>query len=122
MADRYMEAGFNGDPIDFHFVMDSHAHLGQHNGFLILDGSAEGVIRVQDCLGVDLTAVSSIEGTIAGWTQGNDLVIDAVQRFPDRIFGYITVNGYEADSVLSECERCWDGGCRGLRNPVCVGL
>jgi predicted TIM-barrel fold metal-dependent hydrolase len=115
MADRYMEAGFKGEPIDFHFVMDSHGHLGQHSTFLILDGGPEGVIRVQDSLGVDMTAVSSIEGTIAGWKRGNDLVIDAAQRFPDKIFGYITVNAHEPESVLPECERCWDGGCRGLK-------
>ena len=115
MADRYMQAGFNGDPIDFHFVMDSHAHLGQHNAFLIIDSGAEGLIRVQDSLGVDLTAVSSIEGTIAGWQRGNDVVIDAVQRFPERIFGYITVNAHDPASVLPECERCWEGGCRGLK-------
>jgi len=115
MADRYMEAGFNGDPLDFHFEMDSHAHLGQHSGFLIIDSSAEGVIRAQDRLGVDLTAASSLEGTLAGWQRGNDVVIDAVQRFPNRIFGYITVNAHDPDSVLAECERCWDGGCRGLK-------
>ena len=58
---------FKGEPIDFHFVMDSHAHLGQHTGFLILDSSAEGLIRAQDQIGADLTAVSSLESTLVGW-------------------------------------------------------
>ncbi len=115
MTDRYMEAGWQGQPIDFHFVMDAHAHMGQNTDFLVIDASVEGILAVKDRLGVNLTAVNSIPGTSAGWPKGNDAVIDAVQRHPDRFLGYITINAHDPASVLPECERCWAAGCRALK-------
>lgn len=115
MADRYMEAGWQGAPIDFHFVMDTHAHLGQNEPFIIIDSSSESMLACKDRMGIDLTALSSLPSTIGGWTRGNDQVIDAVQKYPDRFYGYITINAHDPKSVLPECERCWDGGCRGLK-------
>ena len=122
MADRYMEAGWSGAPVDFHFVMDAHAHLGQNKDFVIINGTAEGMLGAMDHTGVDLTAVSSIPGTIGGWMKGNDEVIDAVQKYPDRFFGYITINAYDPEAVPGECERCWAGGCRGLKLHTGQGL
>ena len=122
MADRYMKAGWEGRPIDFHYVMDAHAHLGQNTDFTVIDASAEGMLRCKDRMGIDLTAVSSIAGTIGGWTRGNDQVIEAVRRYPDRFLGYITVNAHDPDSVVPECERCWEAGCRALKLHSGQGL
>jgi uncharacterized protein len=122
MADKYTEAGREGRPIDFHFVMDAHAHLGQNTDFTVIDASAEGMLRCKDRMGINLTAVSSIPGTIGGWTRGNDLVIDSVQRYPDRFLGYITINAHDPDSIVPECERCWEAGCRALKLHSGQGL
>ena len=122
MADRYMQAGWDGTSIDFHFVMDAHAHLGQNADFTIIDTSAGAMLRCKDRMGIDLTAVSSIPGAIGGWTRGNDTVIDAVQRHPGRFLGYLTINAHDPDSVARECERCWSGGCRALKLHSGQGL
>lgn len=115
MGDRYMTAGWQGEPIDFHFVMDTHAHLGQNEPFMIIDSSVESMLVCKDQMGIDLTAVSSLPSTIGGWTKGNDQVIDAVQKYPERILGYITINAHDPGRVLPECERCWEAGCRALK-------
>ena len=115
VADRYMQAGWEGKPVDFHFVMDTHAHLGMNVDFVVMDGSVEGMLRCKDKMGIDLTAISSIPGTIGGWTKGNDEVIEAVQKYPNRFLGYVTVNAHDPDSVVSECERCWDAGFKALK-------
>ncbi len=115
MTDLYADAALAGRPLTDHFVMDAHAHLGQNNAFLILDTSLEGFIRERDRLGIDLTAVSSIPGTLGGWARGNDLVIEAVQTYPGRFLGYITVNSHHEDRLLKECDRCWEAGCRALK-------
>jgi predicted TIM-barrel fold metal-dependent hydrolase len=73
-------------------------------------------------MGIDLTAVSSIPGTIGGWTRDNDRVIEAVRRYPDRFLGYITVNAHAPGSVVPECERCWEAGCRALKLHSGQGL
>ncbi len=122
MDDRYMQAGREGMPIDFHFVMDAHAHLGQNVDFLIMDATAEGMLPGKNRMGINLTAVSSVPCTIGGWTRGNDDAIDAVQKHPDRFFGYITINAHDPASVLPECERCWTGGCRALKLHTGQGL
>ena len=117
-----MTAGWAGQPLDFHFVMDSHAHLGQNDTFLILDSGAKGMLAANDRLGIDVAAISSLPSTIGGWTRGNDAVIDAIQAYPDRFFGYITVNAHDPSQVQSECERCWSGGCRGLKLHSAQGI
>lgn len=122
MADRYMQVGWEGRPLDFHFVMDAHAHLGQHENFVTIDASAEGMLRAKDRMGINLTAVSSIAGTIGGWTRGNDTVIRALEKYPDRFLGYITVNAHDPENVLSECEHGWSAGCRALKLHSGQGL
>ena len=122
MADRYMEVGWEGRPIEFHFVMDAHAHLGQHENFISIGAAAEGMLQCKDRMGIDRTAISSIPGTIGGWTRGNDEVIQALQRYPDRFLGYITINAHNPSSVLSEAERCWSAGCRALKLHSGQGL
>ena len=121
-VDRYMEAGWSGRPIDFHFVMDAHAHLGQNADFHIMDASAAGLISEQEPLGIDLTAVSSLPGTMGGWVRGNDQVLEAVEQYPDRVLGYVTINAHDPDGVEAECERCWSGGCRALKLHSNQGL
>ena len=48
MDDRYMQHGRQGSPISFHFVMDSHAHLGQNDTFLVINSTANGILRVME--------------------------------------------------------------------------
>lgn len=122
MADNYAQAGLEGRTLSDHFVMDSHAHLGQVRVFLLLDSGFEGMIREMDRIGIDRSAVSSVGGTIGGWTRGNDLVLEAVRTHPDRFLGYITVNGFHDSQVLAECERCWEGGCRALKLHNAQGI
>ena len=122
MADRYMEAGWEGRPIEFHFVMDAHAHLGQHENFVSIGATAAGMLQCKDRMGIDLTAISSIPSTIGGWTHGNDEVIQALQKFPDRFLGYITINAHDPAAVLGEAERCWAAGCRALKLHSGQGL
>lgn len=47
--------------------------------------------------------------------RGNDQVIGDVQRYPDRLLGYVTINADDSQGVTAECERCWSGGCRELK-------
>ena len=117
-----MEAGWEGHPIEFHFVMDAHAHLGQHENFVSIGATAAAMLQCKERMGIDLTAISSIPSTIGGWTHGNDEVIQALQRFPDRFLGYITINAHNPSSVLREAERCWSAGCRALKLHSGQGL
>ena len=59
MADRYMEAGWEGHPIEFHFVMDAHAHLAQHENFVSIGATAAAMLQCKERMGIDLIAGAS---------------------------------------------------------------
>jgi predicted TIM-barrel fold metal-dependent hydrolase len=115
-TDIFVEHGKAGTPLRELFVVDCHAHLGQANGFEILDSTVEGLIRVMDRLGVAVAAVNSLPACIGGVIRkGNDQIIDAVQRYPERIFGYMVVNPHYPREALAELRRCLQAGLRGIK-------
>jgi predicted TIM-barrel fold metal-dependent hydrolase len=85
-----------------------------------------------DLLGIDVAAPSSIPACMGGVIeQGNNQVIDAVQRHPERILGYMSVNPRYAQAAARELERCLRAGLRAIKvhsgqgtryNDPCYGL
>lgn len=115
-SDVFVELGKAGAPVSDLVVIDCHAHLGEANGFEIIDSSAEGLVRVMDRMGVALTAVASLPACIGGVIgKGNDQIIDAVQRYPTRIFGYMSVNPHYRHEAVAELNRCLRAGLRGIK-------
>jgi len=124
MSDRdvFTLCGLSGAPVQHAFVMDCHCHLGPLGRMRVVDSSVASLVRVMDRLGVDLAAASSLPGCIDGAiVRGNDIVIDAVQRYPDRIFGYLSVNPLAASEAEREMPRCWAAGLRGVKVHSALG-
>lgn len=77
--------------------------------------TAEDLIAVMDEDGVDLSVVMGI-----GWAdkgvarQANDYIIDAVDRFPDRLVGFAGINPAWGEDAVRELSRCADAGLRGM--------
>ena len=46
--------------------------------------------------------------------QGNDYVLECMQRYPGQVLGFITLPWSGDDAVLKECERCLAAGARGV--------
>ena len=46
--------------------------------------------------------------------EGNDYVLESMQRYPDHLIGFITLPWERSDATLKECERCLDAGCKGV--------
>ncbi len=113
--DIFAQHGKAGTPLDGLFVMDCHCHLGPTRRLKSLDTSVETVVPVMDQLGVDVAAVSAIPAAMSGILKGNDLVIDALQRYPGRFFGYMVVNPQYPAEAEVELERCLDAGMRGVK-------
>jgi len=121
-SDRFTEYGLSGVPLRDIFIIDCHCHLGPLGRMRILDSSVESLVRTMDRLGVGMAAASSLPGCIDGAIiRGNDIVIDAVQRHPDRIFGYLSVNPLYPSEARREMERCWEAGLRGLKVHYSLG-
>lgn len=121
-GDLFTACGLTGEPLGETFVMDSHCHLGPLGRMRLLDSSVESLVRMMDRLGVNRAAASSLPGCIDGAiVRGNDIVIDAVQRYPERIFGYLSVNPLYPREADHEMARCWEAGLRGLKVHNALG-
>ena len=65
-------------------VIDAHAHLGDFGGWANVSITAEQMIADMDTFNISKTVVFMIP---------NDIVRDAVKRFPDRLIGSIPMMG-----------------------------
>ncbi len=89
-------------------IIDCHAHFGEFSRVLILHRDAESMIKVMDAAGVEAACISSFLSIGPDCEAGNDMVADAVRRFPDRFIGYAVVNPNRPAEIRTELERCFD--------------
>lgn len=93
--------------------IDSHVHA--H----LFDGGPEGNIAFADRLGIDKMFVSrpaySGEGTPKEFRSYNDLMLDCMKQYPDRLIGQFTANAIYQKESLEEIKRCVNLGMVGLK-------
>lgn len=88
-----LELGRDGRPVTGAEIIDMHCHLGRY-GFAIPDRSLETLVRGMDRLGVTKLVTSHMRcmRPVADEAEsGNDVVCQAMSRYPGRILGYMTV-------------------------------
>lgn len=124
---------YNADTISM--IIDSHCHIlppnftHRHTELSARDGTyatlfpkatprlatAEDVIKSTGIAGVDMAVVMGM-----GWTdaeiarEANDYIISSVNRYPDTLTGYCSVNPAWGADAVSEVERCVACGLRGI--------
>jgi len=86
-----------GRPLDHVTVIDSHAHMvhdgGQGVGFMPMpQGDAQDMIRRYRRIGVRRFAASAWIGVWADWEEGNRIIRSAMERYPDEVIGYATLD------------------------------
>ena len=114
-SDLFAQHGLAGRPLNQCLVIDAHGHLSENPNIPLPDTSLETAVARMDLMGIDVLCVSAIIGIYNQARLGNDLVISAMRRFPDRFFGYMVANvGYSA-TVLPELERCLAAGMRAIK-------
>jgi len=104
-----------GTPLKDFFIIDEHCHMGPFAGQYMGKTSTEDILAEMDLLGVDMAIVSHSMAIISDFTKGNDLVIEAINKYPDRFYGYCTLNPLYPEEMLSELERC-------IKHPKMVGI
>lgn len=113
--DAILDDFLAGGPLVCGDIVDCHSHLGPALYQQVPDSDADGLVRTLDSLGVSLACVSHSIAMVSDWRLGNDLLIDAVRRYPDRIFGYAVFNPRYPDEMPAELDRCAAAGLRGLK-------
>lgn len=97
-------------------IVDGHVHIGKSTRLQInMDG--EGLVRIADALGVDKLCCTDLTALFYDMHEGNRLLYDEMQRFPDRILGYASLHSTRfGQESLDEIRRCReDYGMRGLK-------
>ena len=84
-----------GEPFEGIDIFDIHAHIGRTADFMQLDTCAGDVVRTLDRLGAACACVSSILSIHCDTPRGNREVLDAVKRYPGRLYGYLTVSPHD---------------------------
>ena len=70
------------------------------------NNSAEGMLVSMDYLGIDKVCITSHSSIGPNYRYGNDVVRDAVTRYPDRFMGYVTLNPNYHEDIKNELDRC----------------
>jgi len=104
-----------GNALENELVIDAHTHMGPYFNFHIPDNDASNMVEVMDRLGINMVCTSPHVGITPDFKMGNDMAAQAMQDFPGRFFGYITLNGSYPDEIQEEIERCYDMGMRGFK-------
>ncbi len=93
-------------------IIDAHCHLGK--GF-DMKVSPKELLKEMDKNGVEKAIICPVDKFIVVYNkEGNDYIMECIEKFPDRLIGFATVNPWYGEKGISELKRCLDKGMRGL--------
>ena len=120
---KIAEKALKGEKLDDILIIDCHNHIGDWKAFNAPRNNAEGILASMDTLGVDRASLTAHSSIGPDYRYGNDIVIDAVTRYPDRFVGYVTVNPNYEEDMKNELDRCFKvKGMKGIKlHPGCHG-
>lgn len=111
-----IEKAKRGLPLDDFFVIDCHCHMGYWHNFSIPENSAEGMLKSMDALGINVVCPASNSSIGPNYKYGNDMVIQAVLKYPNRFAGYVTISPHYPEDIKHELDRCFSvPGMRGIK-------
>jgi len=86
-------------------IADCHGHLGVHPDFPAYQCTLPEMIGVMDHLNLQVLAITSTRACYTDCPAGNAEVARALEQYPARFRGYITVNPYPEGQALVELEQ-----------------
>ncbi len=96
-------------------VIDMHGHLGPFFGIFMPEARLELMIAGMDRRGVESIVLSPHNALSGDTREGNREMLDAVRRYPGRVYGYCTINPNFPDDIEAELDRY-------LAEPGVVGM
>ena len=94
--------------------IDSHEHIRD-----VTSGDVELTIDYADRLGIDKLIISKPTSSLTAphslFRENNDMMLKAVEKYPDRFIGQMTLNPTYGKEALEEIDRCVDLGMVGLK-------
>ncbi|MBL4701652.1 MAG: amidohydrolase family protein [Phycisphaeraceae bacterium] len=116
-ADEYVRFGRTGEKFEDMQFDDCHAHIGETSAHYYLnDTSTDQLIKLMDSFAINQTCIFNLTGIFCQSEPGNDIVTDAVKRYPERIVGFTLVNPHTGpEEMLAELERGYANGHRAVK-------
>jgi uncharacterized protein len=88
-------------------IIDLHVHQGNYHAPSGTENAAD-IIRNMDRCGIKMVIITSIGGCFGEVKRGNRAVNDACERYPGRIFGYLTLDPKYPDEIQDQINRYAD--------------
>lgn len=85
-------------------IADCHGHVGLHPDFPAYKLTLEDMIQVMDLLNIEVLAITSTLSCYNDCHRGNSEVAKAIERYPTRFLGYVTVNPNPFGEGVEELE------------------
>lgn len=90
-------------------IVDIHAHMNRPAQFMCPgDPDIDGMIAVCDRVGISRIAIAPNMAINCDSPLGNDMVLAAAEKYPDRVIGLATVNFNDFDACMENLEKCFD--------------
>lgn len=102
MKELIMDRAFRGDIFRDLHIIDMHCHLGPTSNFYFPKAQIEQMVEDADRVGVEKLCVAPHIGISCDHRRGNFLTYDAIQKFPDRVYGMVCLNPNKPDEI--DCE------------------
>jgi hypothetical protein len=115
-----LEKGRRGESLAEYDIIDMHAHL-MVDAVPWGEDPADHLVRAMDQSGVKTSAVSSLARPAFRMEDCNDVMFEALQRYPDRLLGYIYIWPGDPKAVRAEVERRLAQGFTGIKMLVLMG-
>ena len=102
MKESIIERAFNGDIFTDLHIIDMHCHLGPTFNYYNPEAEIEQMIEDADRLGVEKLCIAPHAALSYDHKLGNCLTYNAIQKFPDRVFGLLTLNPNKVNDIACE--------------------
>ncbi len=100
MGKEILQRALKGEKLyDLH-IIDSHCHIGQWHEFYYPKANIEKMIETADVIGIKKLTISPFAS--CDYKLGNKLMADAIEKFPERLFGLMMLNPNMLSEVQSE--------------------
>ncbi len=97
-------------------IVDAHVHIGKSTR-LQIDVDGEMLVRIADTVGIDKFCCTDLTALFYDMHEGNRLLYEEMQKFPNRILGYASLHSTRfGQEAIDEIKRCrYDYGMHGLK-------
>ena len=115
-----LEKGRLGEALAEYEIIDMHAHL-MMGPVPWGESPADRLVHAMDQSGVKTCLVSSLARAGFRMEACNDLMYEAMQKYPDRLLGYVYIWPGDPEAVRAEVERRLTQGFTGIKMLVLMG-